>query len=115
MDAASAIAAVDHERLFGKGVDLFKNYYAVLGIRNILNVIGVNTSNDSDWFRAVSSFITTQELSEMYDKICSPERRRNLAESRNHRTPPEINEDDPDDIISYLSKNVVFRKNFTEG
>ena len=110
MDNIAAAAAADHERLFGEGVDLFKSYYAVLGIRNILNAIGVNTSNDSDWFRAVAKFMTTAELSEMYDKIISPERRRNLASSRNYRTPPEINEDDPDDIISYMSKNIVCRK-----
>ncbi|MBO4632446.1 MAG: hypothetical protein J5858_11035, partial [Lentisphaeria bacterium] len=110
MDNLAAIAAADQERLFGEGVDLFKNYFAVLGIRNILKVIGVNTSTDSDWFRAVANFITTSELSEMYDKILSPERRRNLAASRTYRTPPEINEDDPDDIISYLSKNIVHRK-----
>ena len=81
MDNIAAAAAADHERLFGEGVDLFKSYYAVLGIRNILNAIGVNTSNDSDWFRAVAKFMTTAELSEMYDKIISPERRRNLASS----------------------------------
>ena len=110
MNTETAIAAADRERLFGKGVDLFKNYYAVLGIRNILNVIGVNNSNDSDWFRAVANYMTTGELSEMYDRILSPDRRRNLASSRNHRTPPEINEDDPDDIVSYLSKNIIYRK-----
>lgn len=110
MDTASAIAKADQERLFGEGVDLFKNYYAVLGIRNILNVIGVNTSHDSDWFRAVANYMTTEELAGIYDKILSPDRRRNLASSRNHRTPPEVNEDDPDDIIEYLSKNIVFRK-----
>ena len=95
MNNASTIAKVEHERLFGEGIDLFKNYYSVLGIRNILKVIGVRTSNDSDWFRAVAEFVTTGELSELYDKILSPENRSNIASSRNRRTPPEVNDDDP--------------------
>ena len=115
MENNSMIAKIDHERLFGSGVDVFKNYYAALGICNILKTIGVRTSSDTDWFRAVSAFLTTAELSELYDKIISPEKRRSLASSRNHRTPPELNEDDPDDIISYLSKHPVSRKKMWRG
>ncbi len=110
MDNAVVIAKVDHERLFGNGVDLFKNYYAVLGIKNILDSIGARTSNDTDWFRAIAEYLTTQELSNLYDKILPSQKRQELASSRNHRTPPEIEEDDPDDILCYLSKNVVYRK-----
>ena len=115
MDNAAAIAKVDHERLFGEGVNLFQNYYAVLGVRNILAKIGVRTSNDNDWFRAVAEYLTTAELSALYNKILSPTDRGNLAASRSHRTPPEINDDDPDDIISYLCRNVVYRKKLWRG
>lgn len=106
----STIEKLDRERLFGAGVDLFKNYYIVKGIGNILATIGVNTSNDNDWFRSVAQFITTAELSALYDKILSPESRRNLAESSKYRTPPELADDDPDDILQYLSRNVLYRK-----
>ena len=115
MNNASVIAKVEHERLFGNDIDIFKNYYNVLGIRNILNVIGVRTSNDSDWFRAVAEFVTTEELSALYDKILSPENRGNLASSRTRRTPPEINDDDPDDIVAYLSRNPIHRKKMWRG
>ena len=115
MNNASVIAKVEHERLFGNDIDIFKNYYNVLGIRNILNVIGVRTSNDSDWFRAVAEFVTTEELSALYDKILSPENRGNLASSRTRRTPPEINDDDPDDIVAYLSRNPIHRRKMWRG
>ncbi|MBQ7694872.1 MAG: hypothetical protein IJT50_07080 [Lentisphaeria bacterium] len=115
MNKASTIAKVEHERLFGEGIDLFKNYYSVLGIRNILNVIGVRTSNDGDWFRAVAEFVTAEELSELYDKILSPENRCNIASSHTRRTPPEINDDDPDDIVAYLSRNPIHRRKMWRG
>ncbi|MBE6390909.1 MAG: AAA family ATPase [Lentisphaerae bacterium] len=103
-------AAAEYECLFGKGVDLFKNYYAVLGIRNILKTIGVRTSHDSDWFKAVAEFITSSEVSELYDSIISPRKRRAICTKTAYRNPPELTEDDPDDVISYLSKNVLYRK-----
>lgn len=106
---------IEHERLFGENVDIFKNYYIVTGIKNILEKIGVKTSHDSDWFRAVSEYVTAEELGELYNKIISPAARKNRAESRNFRTPPEIGEDDPDDIISYLSKQPVQRKKLWRG
>ena len=106
----SAAARVEYERLFGKGTDLFKNYYAVLGIRNILKTIGVRTSHDSDWFKAVAEFITSSEVSELYDSILSPRKRNTKCDQRGFRNPPELAEDDPDDIIAFLSKNVVYRK-----
>ena len=109
------IKEIENERLFGNGVDLFKNYYAVLGIRNILKSIGVRTSHDSDWFKTISEYISLNELSRLYDAIISKESRRNLASSRNYRTPPELCEDDPDDVISYLSKNVLYRKKMWKG
>lgn len=115
MDNNSLIAKVEQERLFGDGVDVFKNYYAVLGIKNILATIGMRTSSDTDWFRALAEFITAGELSALYDTIVSREKRRMFATSRDHRTPPELNDDDPDDIISYLSKNPLFRKKMWKG
>ena len=69
MKKSSSVSTVEYERLFGNGVDLFKNYYAVLGISNILENIGVRTSHDSDWFRTVAEYVTVAELSGLYDKI----------------------------------------------
>ena len=40
MKEIAAVANIEQERLFGNGVDLFKNYYAVLGICNILEKAG---------------------------------------------------------------------------
>ena len=115
MDNAAMIAKVEHERLFGEDVDIFKNYYSVLGIRNILKVIGVQTSSDGDWFRAVAEFVTAEELSKLYDKILSPESRCSISSSGMRRTPPEINEDDPDDIVAYLSRNPLHRRKMWRG
>ena len=109
MTNAEILAKVENERLFGESVDIFKNYYTVLGIANILKKIGLRTSHDNDWFRALVDYITTEELSAMYDKILPPEMRKKLADSRDHRTPPEI-EDDADDILSYLARNPIHRK-----
>ena len=106
---------IEQERLFGKGVDLFKNYYVAKGIRNILKSIGVRTSHDSDWFKAVAEYVTINELSALYDAIISKETRRNIASSRNYRTPPELCDDDPDDVISYLARNPVHRKKMWKG
>lgn len=106
----NAAATAEYERLFGKGVDLFKNYYNVLGIRNILKTIGVRTSHDYDWFKAVAEFITGTEVAELYDSILSPRKRRAMDGKMGYRNPPELTEDDPHDIIAYLSKNVVCRK-----
>ena len=104
------LAKVEHQRLFGSSVDIFKAYYSCLGIRNILNTIGVKTSNDHDFFRALAAYVTSNELSNIYDSILSRDSRRNLSASRNHRTPPELLEEDPDDVIAYLSKNPVYRR-----
>lgn len=106
----SIIAKLDNERLFGANVDLFKNYYIVAGISNILNTIGMNTSHDTDWFKAVALYITVAELSALYDRILPPEKRRSISETSRYRTPPEICEDDPEDILSYLSKDMVNRR-----
>ena len=100
---------VENERLFGPSVDLFKNYHASLSICNILKNIGVATSNDSDWFRAVAEFISVAELSAVYDKILPREQRETIAKSR-YRTPPELQDDDPDDVLRYLATNIVHRK-----
>ena len=54
MTNAEILAKVENERLFGESVDIFKNYYIVLGIANILKKIGLRTSHDNDWFRTTS-------------------------------------------------------------
>jgi SpoVK/Ycf46/Vps4 family AAA+-type ATPase len=110
MTQNSLLAKVEHARLFGDNVDFFKNYHAVLGIRNILKTIGVKNSHDFDWFRALAEYITQDELASLYDKILPQSTRNNLSSSRNHRTPPELNEDDPEEVVSYLSKNPIFRR-----
>lgn len=102
-------ARFEQERLFGEGVDLFKNYHAVLMIKNILSKIGVNTSKDTDWFRAVAQFLTMDEIKEVYDAIIKPSRRRAIAETSRHSI-PELEEDDPDDILIFLSRNIVHRR-----
>lgn len=104
------IAKLEHERLFGSGVDLFKNYYIVTGIYNILCKIGVNTSYDSDWFSTIAQYITSAEISSMYDKIIPPEKRGSLSSASQYRTPPELGNDDPDDILSFLSKDILHRR-----
>lgn len=109
MKSSVTIAEIEKENLYGKEVDFFRNYYIVLGIYNILKSIGNSTSKDSDWFRALGDYITASELGKVYDKIISPEKRNELANSR-YRTPPELGEDDHDDIISYMSKNPLYRK-----
>ena len=109
MPKKNLASALEQERLFGKGVDIFKNYHAVLSISGILKTIGVNTSRDSDWFRAVASYLTGAELSAIYDKIISPNKRRAASEGM-RRSLPELGEDDPDDIICFLNKNLVHRK-----
>lgn len=109
MPKKNLASALEQERLFGKGVDIFKNYHAVLSISGILKTIGVNTSRDSDWFRAVASYLTGAELSAIYDKIISPDKRRAASEGM-RRGLPELDEDDPDDIICFLNKNLVHRK-----
>ena len=101
--------ALEKERLFGEGVDLFKNYHAALSISGILKNIGLGTSKDSDWFRAVAAYLTSEEVGLIYDKIISPEKRRTMADSM-RRGLPELGEEDPDDIISFLTKNLVHRK-----
>ncbi len=110
MKEIAAAANIEQERLFGDGVDLFKNYYAVLGICNILKTIGVRTSHDNDWFRAVAEYVTVSEISELYDHLLPPRKRHASSSHQGFRNPPEISEDAPDEIISYLSKNLLLRK-----
>lgn len=102
-------AQFEHERLFGEGVDLFKNYHAVLMIKNILGKIGVNTSKDTDWFRAVAQFLTAEEICGLYDSVIKPAQRRAISEN-SRRSIPELGEDDPDDILIFLSRNIVHRR-----
>ena len=106
----TAAQKIENERLFGKNVDIFKNYHACLGIYNILKHIGAATSHDNDWFRAIASYITQEELTAIYDKIIPPAKREKANTESRIRHLPELDNDDPDDIIRYLSKNVVHRK-----
>ena len=100
---------IEKERLFGEGVDLFKNFHAAQSIHGVLKSIGLGTSSDSDWFRAVANYLTSEEITMIYDKIIPPEKRRVLSDSM-HRRLPELGVDDPDDILYFLSKNLVYRK-----
>lgn len=95
MNEITAAANIEQERLFGNGVDLFKNYYAVLGICNILKTIGVRTSHDNDWFRAVAEYVTVSEISELYDHLLPPRKRHASSSRQGFRNPPEISEDAP--------------------
>ena len=105
----NAAATAEYERLFGTGVDLFKNYYNVLGIRNILKTIGVRTSLDYDWFKAVTEFITDTEVAELYDSILSPRKRRAMDGKMNYRNPPELTDDLCYRFTTYINVEVMTR------
>ena len=101
---------IEQERLFGAGVDLFKSYYATKFLHNILKNVGLREIKDNDFYRALVTYITSDEIAEIYDSILPKKKREELAESRNHRNPPEIGEDDSDECLSYLGKNITRRK-----
>ena len=104
------LSKLEQERFFGEGVDIFKSYHACNIIGNILARLGLRFSKDSDWNRAVANYVTDNEISFIYDKIIPPERREAAAESRRMRSAPELGDDDPDDIIYFLTKKLVHRK-----
>ena len=111
MANTTTAAKIEYERLFGKNVDIFKNYYACLGIYNILKHIGVETSSDSDWFRAVAKYITQDELKAVQEKIMPlSQQEKEIGASSRYRGVPDWESDDPDDIIRLLTKNVIHRK-----
>ena len=101
---------VEKERLFGEQIDFFKSYHAVCAIGNILEKIGVQTSKDNDWFKSVANFMTRPEMEVLYDTLLPLERRNLRATNKMRNSPPELGEDDPDDILNYLSKDIVRRK-----
>jgi len=101
---------IEEERLFGKGVDLFKSFYAVKFLHNILKNIGLREIKDNDFYRSLTVYVSSDEISGIYDEILPKKKREELAESRNYRTPPELGEDDSDDCLSYLGKNIVRRR-----
>ena len=109
MDKKSAASQIEQERLFGADVDLFKSYYAVKFLHNILKTIGLREIKDNDFYRSAATYVTSEEISEIYDSILPKKRREEIAESR-YRTPPEIGEDDLDDVLSYLGRNISRRK-----
>ena len=110
MEKNNKMPKIEQERLFGEEVDTFKSYYAVKFLHNILKRIGMREIKDNDFYRSLTSYITSDEVSEIYDSILPKKRREMLAESRNFRTPPEIGEDDTDDCLCYLGKNIDRRK-----
>ena len=101
---------IEQERLFGAGVDLFKSYYAVKFLHNILKNIGLREIKYDGFYQSLATYITSDEIAEIYDSILPKKKREELAESRNYRNPPEIGEDDTDDCLSYLGKNITRRK-----
>ena len=91
---AETMSELDRERLFGDGVDLFKSYYAVKFLHNIISKIGLRDIHDNDFYRAIAKFVTVDEVSVMYDKILPPDKRSEIRENHHFRTPPELNDDD---------------------
>ena len=108
--SVEAMSALDRERLFGSGEDCFKHYHMCLTILNVLKHIGLRRSSDNDWDRSVAAYLTNDEIASFYDKLLPLEERRKRAQNMHMRTPPELGDDDPDDIISYLSRDLNFRK-----
>ena len=104
------MAEIEQERFFGAGVDLFKSCYAVKFLHNILKNIELQEIKDHDFYRSLASYMTTEEISVVYDSILPRRTRLKRAESRKFRTPPEIGEDDSDDCLSYMGKNILRRK-----
>ena len=87
MEKKMPMSKIEQERLFGAGVDLFKSYYAVKFLHNILKNIGLREIKDNDFYRALATYITSDEIAEIYDSILPKKKREELAESRNFRTP----------------------------
>ncbi len=110
MEKKMSMPEIEQERLFGAGVDLFKSCYAVKFLHNVLKNIGLREINDNDIYRTLATYITGDEIAEIYDSILPKKKREELAESRNYRNPPVIGEDDTDDCLSYLGKNITRRK-----
>ena len=110
MEKKMSMPKIEQERLFGAGVDLFKSYYATKFLHNILKNVGLREIKDNDFYRALVTYITSDEIAEIYDSILPKKKREELAESRNYRNPPEIGEDDSDECLSYLGKNITRRK-----
>ena len=110
MRKKNVMSEIEQERLFGGNIDLFKSYYAVKFLHNILRNIGLREIKDNDFYRSIAAFVTTDEISAIYDSILPKKEREKLAESRCFRTPPEVGDDDSDDCLSYLGKNINRRK-----
>ena len=108
-NSETAMSKFEKERLFGENVDIFKNYYAVKFLHHILQHIGPREIRDNDFYRSLTMFLTADEVGTVYDRILPKSKREELAESHSFRTPPELGEDDADDCLSYLGKNIVRR------
>ncbi len=102
----------EQERLFGDESDLFKKYYAVKFIANILRTIGLQEIGDDDFYRTAALYLTMDEVARVYDRIFPPEARESKANSRKFdMTPPELSgNDSPSECLEYLGRNTVRRK-----
>ena len=102
---------LEHERLFGEGIDIFKNYYAAKFLKGIIKNIGLQEIDDRDFYRTLTLFITTDEAMQVYDRIMPPEKRRKKAESGFSRNPPELEDGDtPGDCLEYIAHNMLQRQ-----
>ena len=107
MEKSIPVPKIEQERLWGEDVDLFKARYAVKFLHNILKSIGLREIKDNDFYRALATYITSDEVSGIYDSLLPKAKRKKLAESRNYRTPPEIGEDDLDDCLIYPCRSIL--------
>ena len=72
MEKEMSMPKIEQERLFGAGVDLFKSYYATKFLHNILKNIGLREIKDNDFYRALATYITSDEIAEIYDSRTDP-------------------------------------------
>ena len=110
MQKKMSMPKIEQERLFGAGVDLFKSRYAAKFLHNILRNIGLREIRDNDFYRSLATYVTGDEIAGVYDDILPKKKREALAESHTYRNPPEIGEDDADDCLAYLGRNINRRK-----
>ncbi len=109
--ATTATEMMEHERLFGNGVDLFKNCYAVEFLLNIMNRIGLAEINYDDWYKELAKYLTQSEIVAMYDKLIPPDVRKKISGDHNRRNPPELSSDDsPYELLEYIGRNIVRRR-----
>lgn len=104
------MSVIEQERLFGKDVDLFKNYHTVKFLHNIIKTIGLKEIQDDDFYHSLARFLTMDEISAVYDEIMPRSERKHRAETNGFRSPPELMNDDPADVLSYIGKDLNRRQ-----